>query len=357
MTFMTVTAVQRTELETKESIAKPRLGFLGAGWIGRSRLEAIAESDLAEIVAITEPASESAAEAKAIAPDAEILDSFDELLDAGLDGVVIATPSALHAEQAIAALEKGLAVFCQKPLARNADETRRVVEAARRADRLLSVDFSYRFISGVEEIRKLIQNGELGEIFAANLVFHNAYGPDKPWFYDPKLSGGGCVIDLGIHLVDLALWILGFPQATGVSSQLFAGGKPLDDRNTQVEDYAAAQIQLNGKTAVQLACSWKLNAGCEAIIEAAFYGTRGGAILRNLNGSFFDFTAERFSGTTRWALSDSESNSKNWEWGGQAAVDWTRRLAAGEKFDPAGEHLITVAETIDEIYGKHKTIF
>lgn len=336
----------------KTEFKKPRLGFLGAGWIGRNRLEAIAKSDSAEIAAITEPSNESAAEAQTIAPDAELLDSFDELLDSNLDGVVIATPSALHAEQTITALERGFAVFCQKPLARNAEETRRVVEAARKANKLLSVDFSYRFISGVREIRNLIQSGELGEIFAVNLVFHNAYGPDKSWFYDPKLSGGGCLIDLGIHLVDLAMWMLDFPQATKVSSQLFADGKPLRDKNAEVEDYAAAQIEFDNKTAVQLACSWKLNAGREAVIEAAFYGTRGGAALRNLNGSFFDFAAERFDGTTRQTLSDSESSNKNWQWGGQAAVEWTRRLAAGEKFDSDCERLIDVAATIDRMYGR-----
>lgn len=345
---MTEIAAQKTELKT---MVKPRLGFLGAGWIGRNRLEAIASSGLAEIVAITEPASESAKQASELAPEAELFSSYQELLESNLDGIVIATPSALHAEQAIAAFEHGLAVFCQKPLARNAEETRRVVEAAREANKLLSVDFSYRFISGVKEIRDLISSGELGEIFAVNLVFHNAYGPDKPWFYDPKLSGGGCAIDLGIHLIDLAMWMLDFPQATKISSQLFAGGKPLGDRNAEVEDYATAQIEFGGKIAVQLACSWRLNAGCEAVIEAAFYGTHGGAALRNVDGSFFDFTAERFQGTSKSELSEPNCNNKNWKWGGQAAVEWTRRLAAGEKFDSACERLIDVAATLDCLYG------
>src|SRR5207237_4413923 len=119
--------------------------------------------------------------------------SFDDLLDGDADAIVIATPSAMHAEQAIAALERGKAVFCQKPLGRNADETRRVVDAARANDRLLGVDLSYRFTDALLKVRDVVQSGELGEIFAADLVFHNAYGPDKRWFYDPKLSGGGCV--------------------------------------------------------------------------------------------------------------------------------------------------------------------
>src|SRR4051812_17175316 len=108
-------------------VARPKLGFLGMGWIGRSRLEALAQSDLVEISAIADPAEELGRKALEIAPQAELFTNADELFDAGLDGVVIATPSALHARQALQALEHGLPVFCQKPLGRSAAETRAVV--------------------------------------------------------------------------------------------------------------------------------------------------------------------------------------------------------------------------------------
>ncbi|HZC28302.1 MAG TPA: Gfo/Idh/MocA family oxidoreductase, partial [Gaiellaceae bacterium] len=183
----------------KAVVTKPRLGFLGAGWIGRHRLEAVAASGCAEVAGVADPALD------------DCLDSLDELLALDLDGVVIATPSALHADQAIAALHAGLAVFCQKPLACTAADARRVVEAARSVDRLLAVDLSYRHVEAVRVVCDLVRSGSLGEIYAVDLVFHNAYGPDKPWFRDPALAGGGCVIDLGIHLVDLLLWVLDFP--------------------------------------------------------------------------------------------------------------------------------------------------
>src|SRR5206468_2810360 len=173
-------------------------------------------------------------------------------------------PSAMHAEQSIAALERGLAVFCQKPLGRTAAETRRVVDAARRADRLLCVDLSYRFTAGMQAIRDLVRQGELGEIYAVDVVFHNAYGPDKPWFRDMALSGGGCVIDLGSHLVDLALWTLHFPALRSATSRLYAGGKPLRASGREVEDYAIARLDLETGASVQLACSWNLHAGRDA---------------------------------------------------------------------------------------------
>ncbi|HEX2188948.1 MAG TPA: Gfo/Idh/MocA family oxidoreductase [Longimicrobiaceae bacterium] len=326
---------------------RPRLGFLGVGWIGRHRMEAVVRTGAAEVAAIADPSAEMAAEAGKLAPGAEVVGTLDDLLDAGVDGVVIATPSALHAEQSIRALERGAAVFCQKPLGRTAAEVRRVVDAARAADRLLAVDLSYRFTDGMRRIREVVRSGGLGRVYAVDLVFHNAYGPDKPWFYDPALAGGGCVMDLGVHLVDLALWTLDFPNVSGVSARLFAGGEPMGQHLTRVEDYAVATIELETGTAVQLACSWRLQAGCDAIISAAFYGTDGGAALRNVNGSFYDFTAERYRGTARETLAMPPD-----AWGGRAAADWAKRLAAGERFDPAAERLLDVARVLDRIYGR-----
>lgn len=328
-------------------ISKPRLGFLGVGWIGRHRLEAIARSGYAEITAVADTFAANAQEAQKCAPGCAVLNSIDDLLDAQLDGIVIATPSALHADQAIAALDRDVAVFCQKPLARTAAETQRVIDAARAADRLLGVDLSYRYTEAMQRIREAVQSGELGKIFAVDLVFHNAYGPDKAWFLDPSLSGGGCVIDLGIHLVDLALWTLDYPGVTGVSSRLFHKGVPLSSPAIVVEDYAEARIDLDTGAEVRLSCSWNLNAGRDAVIEAAFYATSGGVAMRNVDGSFFDFRAERFRGTACESLSEPPD-----EWGGRAAVDWARRLAADGSYDPEVERLVDVAAALDAIYGR-----
>jgi predicted dehydrogenase len=161
------------------------------------------------------------------------------------------------------------------------------------------------------------------------------------------LSGGGCVIDLGSHLVDLALWTLEFPAVRAATSRLYAGGKPLSATGREVEDYAVARLDVETGASVQLACSWNLPAGCDAVIGATFYGTKGGASLRNVNGSFFDFVAERFQGTTRSTLAEPPD-----DWGGRAAVDWLRRLAAGARFDPAAERLVALAVALDGIYGR-----
>jgi predicted dehydrogenase len=126
-----------------------------------------------------------------------------------------------------------------------------------------------------------------------------------------------------------------------------AGGEPLRDRSAQVEDYASAIIELETGCTVQLACSWRLQAGCEAAISAAFYGTQGGAALRNVGGSFYDFEASRFRGTQSEVLASPPD-----AWGGRAAADWARRLAGGERFDAAAERLEEVAAVLDRIYGR-----
>ena len=328
-------------------MTRPRIGFLGVGWIGRHRMEAMLATGSVEAAAIADPAPDMVAEASRLAPKAQVVDGIDGLLDAGVDGVVIATPSAMHADQSVRALERGAAVFCQKPLGRSAAEAKAVVDAARSADRLLAVDLSYRFTEGMRRIRELAQSGALGKIYAVDLVFHNAFGPDKGWFYDPALSGGGCVMDLGVHLVDLALWTMDFPQVVDVSGKLLSGGNPLRDPRTQVEDYAVANVELDTGCTIQLACSWRLQAGADAVISASFYGTEGGAAIRNVGGSFYDFTAERYRGTQREMIAMPPD-----EWGGRAAADWATRLAAGERFDPAADRLVEVAAVLDRIYGR-----
>ena len=323
----------------------PRLGFVGLGWIGRNRLQSIVQAGVAEVAAIHDVQTDAAAEALKLSPDAVIFSAFEELLKDDLDGVVIATPNSFHAEQSIAALEQGIAVFCQKPLGRNAFETRRIVEAARNADCLLGVDLSYSAIPAMQKVNALVESAELGKIFAVDAKFHNGYGPDKAWFRDFTLSGGGCVLDLGSHMLDLALRPLGFPRIARVQSSLFANGEPLKNG---IEDYGVATIETVEGTVINLSCCWNLHVGREADIEIGFYGTEGGAKLRNVDGSFYDFIGERFRGTHSEVLSDPQDSK--WQWGGLAAIEWVKRLTAEECFDPATEHYVSLAEVIDSVY-------
>lgn len=327
------------------SLDRPRIAFLGLGWIGRHRMQAMAEADGIDIVALADPDPQAVAAAAELAPSAARGSTLDDVLEARPDGVVIATPSALHAGQSVAALQAGAAVFCQKPLGRDAAETSAVVEAAQVADRLLMTDLSYRHATAFVAMRDLIRSGELGRVHAVDLTFHNAYGPDKPWFRDRALSGGGCLIDLGIHLVDMALWSLDPGALRCVAAHARVCGRPLDDPRHQVEDFVQATLEAQDGTVFRIACSWNLPAGREAVIEMQVHGTQGGGRVANVDGSFYDFAAWRHHGTLRDQIATPPD-----AWGGRAGVDWAARLRQGRGFDPEAGRLVTLAQVLDDIY-------
>ncbi len=324
---------------------RPRIGFIGLGWIGRKRLEAL-EPESFEVAALVESDSTRLQPVAAAYPDAIAATSVDDVLDVDLDGVVIATPNGLHAEQATACLEGGFAVFCQKPLATSLVDVERVVAAARDADRLLGIDFCYRHVSGMHELRHRLQAGEIGEVIAVDLTFHNAYGPDKSWCQDRRLAGGGCLMDLGVHLLDLSLWLQGMPPTERVRSRLFAQGAPVQAGDA-VEDLAFAEfIQANGAI-VRLACSWHAHIGQGAIIQIAIAGTRGGAHWSNIDGSFYDFQLDLIHGTHRERLSTTDASD---DWGPRALRGWIEQLSASNRFDPNANHIIRSAALIEEVY-------
>jgi predicted dehydrogenase len=214
------------------------------------------------------------------------------------------------------------------------------------ADLLLGGDFSYRYTAALRHVHDLIRSGELGRVFAIDLTFHNAYGPDKSWFYDVRHSGGGCLLDLGIHLVDFIHWTFDEPVAAA-HAQLFANGVRLPPDAEVIEDFAIGTLGLASGIVARLACSWRVSAGCDAQIGITVYGTKGGAAFRNVNGSFYDFVAERFRGTATERLCSPPD-----AWGGRAVLAWVRQLVASPAYDPAIETAVRAAATLDLLYGR-----
>jgi predicted dehydrogenase len=329
------------------AVALPRLGFLGVGWIGRHRMEAMHRAGAAEVAAVADldgTAARTAAEAVACG---SVCSTLDELLAHELDGVVIATPTALHAAHAGEALERGIPVFCQKPLGRTARECRELIELARHAGVALGVDMSYRHVEAVQRGLQAVRAGQIGTPHAAELAFHNAYGPDKAWVRDVELAGGGALIDLGWHLVDLARMFLGELVPVAVHADLFAAGQRLEPDPGRVEDLALAQVTLADGRVLRIACSWWLPAGTDAVIEATFIGEGRALSIRNVGGSFYDFEALLIDGRRSERLAAPPD-----EWGGRALVHWARRLAHDHSYDQEVEQLVQVAELIDRIYGR-----
>jgi predicted dehydrogenase len=323
---------------------QPKLGFAGVGWIGMKRLKPLADSGWNGDLVLFDPNQQTLETAQESFPHAKIVNSFEELISADLDGIVISTPSALHAKQTEEALYRDLAVFCQKPLGRNMEETERVVSLAKDRNLNLGVDFSYRHTEGIHQIKSVLERGELGKIYAVETIFHNAYGPDKDWYYKWNESGGGCLIDLGSHLIDLIFYLLEDVEPKVVFANLVANGKRLLGRD-EVEDFAEAQLLTDDQISIRLACSWRHAVGKDAAIHVRINGTQGGLEFQNVNGSFYDFNAGKYDRNSAYNLCSPPD-----AWEGRTLIAWVKELEAGKGFNKKGLDFIKSAKVLDDIY-------
>jgi len=228
---------------------------------------------------------------------------IDEMLDASLDldGVSIALPNYLHAPVTIKALGVGINVLSEKPMAMNAKQAEEMVSAARKNQRKLMVNLSYRFIGHCMALKELIEKGTIGDTYFCKSIWHRRRGGiPKPgsWFGIKSLSGGGPLIDLGVHRLDLALWFMGYPRATSVSASTYehVGRRLASEAGVEfdVEDLAAAFIRLENGATLILETSWDGYSEKKEDMVTQIYGTKGGVIQRNV-GEGYDFEAKMFT--------------------------------------------------------------
>lgn len=287
-----------------------RLGLLGCGWIARNRLRQIAAQRLAEVVLVVDPAPEVCAAVAEWAPSARVEADLQALTEGAVEGVMISTPSGLHAEQAVTLLEHGLPVFVQKPLGISAAEVARVLDAGACSNVPVDTDLCYRHLQSARALREALREDSIGRPFYIEGCFHNAYRPNASWSVEPRLAGGGALMDLGVHLIDLVVWLTG--QRAGLrDAHLRQRGRRLAD--AAVEDFARLDLKLDGDVDVQLISSWDASSGRDADIRLTIYGEYGNLELINRAGSFFDFDARRCFGT--WVDALAEDSSDQWQAG------------------------------------------
>jgi predicted dehydrogenase len=206
----------------------------------------------------------------------------------GLDAISIALPNKLHAPVAIAALKAGLHVLCEKPMATSTAEARRMLAAAKAARKTLMINFSSRFEWESMAIKRAVEAGELGDIYFARSIWHRRRGIPiwSEWFYTRELSGGGPIIDLGVHRLDLAMWLMGNPKPVTVSGSTFAVFGPeiarKQGKKYDVEDLGCAMIRFDNGAALILEASWAANIELDDEIATQLYGSKAGVIYRKL---------------------------------------------------------------------------
>ena len=267
---------------------KVRIGVIGAGNIAQLRhIPAFLESQAAghaEVVAIADPLEANARQLAAQYGIPHVFADYRELLQLPLDAVSICTPNAYHEPIALAALDAGLHVLCEKPLALDYAGTRRMWERAEQTGRKTSVNFRYRFIPSAGFVHDLIHSGELGEIYHIYAHYFNGslHDPETPisWRQTRAESGSGVLGDLGSHLIDLCRWWIGEFAAVQGQLRTFVPERPLTTGGTgrvDVDDASTFFARLeNGAEGVFCASRCAIGRNNHQRIEV--YGTKGAVI-------------------------------------------------------------------------------
>ena len=267
-----------------------RMGVVGLG-MGMGHARGYLSHPQAELVALCdEDAPKLARQAAELGVEQTYEDAGEMFSKANLDAVSIAVPNKFHAPLTIAALKNGLHVLCEKPMARTAPEAERMLTAARAAGKSLMINFSFRFSDMSYALKEQVDAGVVGDIYFGRSVWHRRRGIPKfgGWFGIKEMSGGGPLIDLGVHRLDLALWLMGYPEPVAVSGSAYdpIGSKQArtERQEYDVEDVACGLIKFaNGATLV-LEASWALNIKENELMITSLYGTKGGLVQRNVEG-------------------------------------------------------------------------
>lgn len=279
-----------------------RVGIIGMGGIGETHLKAYRQIEGVEVVALADPAE---ARLNLMAATYGVADKYtdyhDLLARTDIDAVSVGTPNALHAPVTIAALESGKHVLCEKPLARSGAEGDTMVQAAVKAGRVLQVCFNHRQRGDVQVLKDYIDTGAMGRIYHAKAFWMRRSGiPGMGgWFTNREMAGGGPLIDLGVHILDMALYLLGEPEVISVSAATYAElgprgrggwlGKTLvGDGGYEVEDLATAFVRLGDGATLLLEASWAVYGKNADDFGVTLFGTDGGADINVKNYGWED---------------------------------------------------------------------
>jgi predicted dehydrogenase len=272
-----------------------RVGVVGIGWAGQQHLKAYDALPGVRIVSLAGMEQDLRDSLQAEYAIAHAFADWEEMLEhGGLDAVSVAVPTFLHAPIAVAALERGIHVLSEKPIARNAVEGQAMVDAARKAGRVLDVAFNHRRRGDIQALKGVIDDGGLGRPYYAKASWLRRSGIPTlgSWFTNPELAGGGPLADIGVHALDYALHLLGEPKVVAVSAATHSelgpqgrgGGSAYSalasSHAFEVEDFASAFLRLEGGGTLLIEASWATYRETDDLLDFTVYGTDGGAELK-----------------------------------------------------------------------------
>ncbi len=202
--------------------------------------------------------------------------NYEEMLEKEeLDAVIISTPTDSHLPIALTCIEKKKHLLVEKPITRSITETQQIVDAAKKNDTKVMVGMNFRYRPDVMLLKSIIISGDLGEIFYVKCGWLRKQSSEGQWFTKKDSSGGGVILDLGIVLLDLSLWLLNFPEIASVSTQNFF------INTTSVEDCSLSMIRCRPNSLINIETSWSLSSEKDTFY-LDIYGTKGNASLNPL---------------------------------------------------------------------------
>jgi predicted dehydrogenase len=276
------------------------MAVVGLG-MGAGHVEGYQKDGRAEVVALCDVDQKRLAEAGEKFGVAALFTDAQKMLRAvELDGVSIATPNKYHAPLTVAALRRGIHVLCEKPMAMNARQAQQMLVEAKRARRNLMINFSYRFSDMSCALKHQVDSGVIGDIYFGRTVWHRRRGIPGfgGWFTNKELAGGGPLIDLGVHRIDLALWLMGYPDpvtVSGATHNVIAKDLARKARKSySVEDLACGIVKFANGATLMVEASWAANINEPEQMMTMLCGTKGGLVHKNVGG-WYDFTAEVYT--------------------------------------------------------------
>lgn len=275
---------------------KTRVGIIGCGGIASNKhLPALSELDYVEVVAfcdIDEAKAKKAAKAFGT-KDAKVYTDYKELLkDKSLIAVHVCTPNKSHSEISIAAMESGKHVMCEKPMAKTAVEARAMVEAAKETGMVLTIGYQNRFRQDSIYLNRACRRGDLGDIYFAKAhAIRRRAVPTWGVFLNEEEQGGGPLIDIGTHALDLTLWMMDNYKVKSVKGNVYhkladqtETGNAFGDWNPKeftVEDSAFGFITMEDGSTIMLESSWALNTLDVGEAQTTLCGTKAGADMKD----------------------------------------------------------------------------
>ena len=220
--------------------------------------------------------------------------------DLKLDAMSVALPNVLHAPVSIDCLKAGLHVMCEKPMAMNARQARAMLAAARKARKKLMINFSYRFMPQTQSLKSYVDTGAIGEIYYGRTAWYRRRGLPGfgGWFGQKKLSGGGPIIDLGVHRIDMAMWLMGNPRPVTVTASTYnvIGARIAKElgKTFDVEDIGGALIRFDNGATLIAEASWAGFTQKREEMITQLLGTKGGILHSNVNETY-EFEARVFT--------------------------------------------------------------